>query len=374
MMWLKSQQYRRKLRWGQIVEEIILKKRVCVFCFYNEKGIIEQYVCDLLQQLKEVSQRIIIVSNGSIEVEETKKLREYSNEIIQRENIGLDIGAYKDVFEKYLSVEEASMYDDLVLCNDTFYGFFTPLEYIFNKMDAKNVDIWGLNIIDRVLIKHIQSYFLVFSGKGIKAIYEYFKNAEYVSSYGEAVAFIETRLLKYFESKNLKYAAYTDIHCTDVYTNPYDCVVKYGLPILKRKCIEEQECNPEILQKTLTFLINDKHYKYNLPKLKVVKGNDVKTKKVAQSLVTEEELISWANKGPFFIFGEGKMGQLLYYTYFKDNPNFKGYVVKNKTKTALGYGEIDKFSRIIIGVQQNTQEEIINMLPGTMEIMRLWDI
>lgn len=351
-----------------------MRKRLTIFCFFNKKGTVEQYVCDLLEQIETVSERIIIVINGEINADGRRVLQQYSNELIQRENKGLDQGAYRDVLNKYLTLQEIKEYDDVILCNDTFYGFFTPLPEIFNTMEMKRLDMWGLNIIDRVLIKHIQSYFLVFSSDGIDVIYEYFKDVKYVSSYGEAVAFIETNLLKYIENKGLKYSSYVNTDCTDVYTNPFDSVVKYGLPIIKRKCLDNKVCDTHILKRTIDYICSTSAFNYSLPDIKE-EIIDIPPKKMAKARITEKELLEWSKQGSFYIFGAGKMGQLIYYTYFKDNDNFSGFVVTDTSEQLLktfNYKEIADDSRVIIGVGQDLQEEVYDLLPDTMEKIRLW--
>ena len=85
----------------------------------------------MLKQLSEVSNRIIIVVSGEIYGSEVYKLKKFSKEIFFRENRGYDQGAYRDVFTEYLNVEEISRYEELILCNDTFYGFFKSIKDIF---------------------------------------------------------------------------------------------------------------------------------------------------------------------------------------------------------------------------------------------------
>lgn len=354
-----------------------MRKRLTIFCLYNENGTVEQYVCDLLEQITIVSERIIIVINGEINTKSRERLKQYSNEIIQRENKGFDQGAYKDILNDYLNLQELKEYDDLIFCNDTFYGFFTPLKQIFNQMENKSLDIWGLNIIDRILIRHIQSYFLVFNGSGITAVYNYLKNTTYASSYGEAVAILETGLLIYIEEKGLNYSAFVDVKCTDVYTNPYDCVSKYGLPIIKRKCWDSKECNPVNLLATIDYIKANFNYNYSLPELTDEKSNNVKPRTLAKSLLSEDELIAWANEGDFYIFGAGKIAQIIYYTYFSNNKNFKGFTVTDTSKQFLptvSYRELSKDARVLIGVAQEHQEEIYNMLPNSMKKIRLWKL
>ena len=54
----------------------------------------------------------------------------YTNEIIIRENSGFNAGAYADVIVKVLD-DEIRDWDELVLCNDIFFGPW--LSYVSGK-------------------------------------------------------------------------------------------------------------------------------------------------------------------------------------------------------------------------------------------------
>jgi rhamnosyltransferase len=42
-------------------------KRITIFSFYDEEGIVDSYVCYLLNEIKSVSERIIFTVNGYID-------------------------------------------------------------------------------------------------------------------------------------------------------------------------------------------------------------------------------------------------------------------------------------------------------------------
>lgn len=147
-----------------------MTKRLGVFVFYDASGIVDDYVEELLKSLVDELNKLVIVVNGLITGMSKKKLKKYSNNIFLRENKGFDAGAYKDVFLNFLNEEDWEQWDEVILCNDTFYGPIFPWKIVFNKMYIyKNIGFWGLSRYpgDEIISdeegypNHIQSYFLV---------------------------------------------------------------------------------------------------------------------------------------------------------------------------------------------------------------------
>ena len=118
-------------------------KRLGIYIFYDKDNIIDDYVIYMLKDLNKAVDNIIFVSNSKISKEEEKKLNGLNIEINIRENIGLDAGAFKYVYDKYKR-EYLCQYDEVLLLNDTFYGPFKPFKEIINEMNDKDIDFWGL--------------------------------------------------------------------------------------------------------------------------------------------------------------------------------------------------------------------------------------
>ena len=111
-----------------------MKNRVCVFSFYNHYGHVEKYVIYLLQELSSVCRRIIFVVNGIITDKCKEEVKKYVDDIVIRPNCGYDAGAYKQILVEKLA-DQLERYDELVLCNDTFWGPFIPFSNIFEEME-----------------------------------------------------------------------------------------------------------------------------------------------------------------------------------------------------------------------------------------------
>ena len=120
--------------------------RVGIFAFFDNDGIVDEYVSKLLSSMQKVLTKLYVVVNGKITEDSRKLLEEYASDILFRENYGYDAGAYKNIILDYFSEDEWKTYDEAVLFNNTFYGPFFCMRGIFDSFNSKeNVDFWGLS-------------------------------------------------------------------------------------------------------------------------------------------------------------------------------------------------------------------------------------
>lgn len=68
-------------------------RRACIFSFYDEQGIVDDYVVFFLKELGKFVEHILFYSNGLLTKESEIKLRDYVADVIVRPNEGLDVMA-----------------------------------------------------------------------------------------------------------------------------------------------------------------------------------------------------------------------------------------------------------------------------------------
>ena len=145
-------------------------KRLGIFVFYDREGIVDTYVEYLLSSLTEHLEKLAVVCNGKLSEEGRVLLGQFTDEIYIRENTGFDAMAYKLAMTEYMGWEELERYDEIILLNDTFYGPLYPWSEVFERMDVKPCDFWGLAChregrdyyTKELDPSYIQSYFMVF--------------------------------------------------------------------------------------------------------------------------------------------------------------------------------------------------------------------
>ena len=355
--------------------------RLTIFCFYNSTGTVHSYVLKLLSDLRTVSDRILFVANGQLSEEGRALVSSYTEEIHVRENLGLDYGAYRYALKDILG-ESVYAYDELILCNDTFFGFFEPLDGIFDHMSSKDLDLWGMNLVDRNILGHIQSFFLDIKLRNKEFIEDAFSEEIRTNDYFICEPYIEPRLLYLAKIRGLSYGAYANSNFSDIYSNPMSCLEKYRLPILKKKSLDPTMCDAKELENALEWI--DKNTDYPIGYIRECraelypednKKTSVDGKVMSFGDTPESTFLEWAEEGDFYIYGAGLLGKGLYYTYFKDNEKFQGYVVSNKANNPEGcflISELPQDARVIIGVKANSQQAVIEKIPASMQIISLW--
>ncbi len=233
-------------------------KTLGVFIFYDKEGIVDRYVLYLLDSLKDATDEIIIVSNAYLDPREKVKLKKYSDKIIIRHNVGLDAGAFKEVYDIYK--EYFKSFKELLVVNDTFYGPFIPFKDICKEMSKKEVDFWGLSanydsvdgygfLPDKMIHSHIQTFFIAFRNKVLnsKAFNDYWEKYDISKrdSFLDVVTKHELFFTHYLEQAGFKWDVYTNLekyHSKFLEENfncyayvAYDMIKNLNCPFVKRK-------------------------------------------------------------------------------------------------------------------------------------------
>lgn len=224
-------------------------KRLAIYLFFDNDGIVDDYIPYKLEKLKEFVQDVWFVSNSSLTVESRKKIQSCTDYIMCRENIGFDVWGYKEALEK-IGFDKLAEYDEVILLNYTFFAPIFPFSELFEWSEKQDVDFWGISDHGEirpnpytgtgVLPKHIQSHFIAVRKPLLKSheFQNYWKNMPMIHSYTDSVLMHESRFTDYFLSKGYSYSVYVD---SDDYSVNYptflaiDDVLKNRCPILKRR-------------------------------------------------------------------------------------------------------------------------------------------
>jgi len=185
-------------------------KRLALYIFYDKDGFVSEYVKYYIKALREAADRVVFIANGLLDPDGKKEIEAAGAEIFQRENKGLDFGAWKDAILS-IGFPKISSYDELILCNCSTYGPVYPLSEVFSEMESRSCDFWGItkhqatgDLIIRddpssAIIEHIQSYFIVFTKKVTSSacFRKWWNGLKPSSDYKTEVAFHENRFTEY---------------------------------------------------------------------------------------------------------------------------------------------------------------------------------
>lgn len=274
------------------------KKRLGAFLFYNEKGVVGEYVDFLLNKINEHLSDLIIICNGNVNCEGKKVLGKYSQNIFYRENIGYDAAGWKDLFTRFISGKDINKYDEIVLFNDSFFGPIQPLKYMFETMDDKtDLDFWGVTshgrfkapyLANKVLPEHLQSYFLVIRSNMFNSddFQDYWKSMMIPKTLEEAIECYETTFTHHFEEKGYKWDSYVkqDGYILDndknINSSSYhleSLIIDNKCPFLKRKALVEEISDRlairevGLMDKCLEYIDKDTFYPIELIRRQLIR-------------------------------------------------------------------------------------------------------
>ena len=281
-----------------------MRDRLCVFVSFQPRGILPT-TWKYLQHLKEnLGYSIVLISNCPLQKKDILPLQNICIEVIERDNIGYDFGAYKDGILRYME-KLGSKFDELetlLIANDSVIGPIYDMSPIHAQMQAEDCDFWGMNdwlddkkifIINTESLPHICSYFICFKNNLLKT--EVFKNLwkNMVYPSGKKVAIRnEKKLGQYFLNNKFSYSVFikkediinyisenketfdydmwftcfTDVwkektqiskpylfisHCHTNARCPMLTLVNFGMPLMKRDLIKRNVVNMSIFKAIL---------------------------------------------------------------------------------------------------------------------------
>ena len=142
-----------------------MQKRICLLAGYDKRGIVQDYVLYLARKLSKISE-VYYFADGKFKERELSKMRVYTRYAGAAAHKGSYFGSWQCLIA-HLGWEKITSYDEMIICNDSVYGPMSNMEDIFDYMDLRDYDFWGLteNYNSHY---HIDSYFMVFKNDVLK--------------------------------------------------------------------------------------------------------------------------------------------------------------------------------------------------------------
>ena len=179
-------------------------KRLLIYFFYDRQGIVDRYVDYLLNDIMKSVDELIVVCNGLLNDEGKAVFAKYAKDenIIVRDNRGFDVWAYKTALE-HVGYENLKNYSEVIMMNFTIMGPIYPFAEMFEEMDKRDLDFWGMTIFHKInanpydikygyIPTHLQSHFIAVRTDMLtsKEYINYWKNMPEIKSYMEKVAIV----------------------------------------------------------------------------------------------------------------------------------------------------------------------------------------
>ena len=224
-------------------------KRAGIFLFYDPEGKVDDYILGCLGSLQEHMDYLLVVSNSPLDETNRKRLESVSSEVMERKNVGYDVGAYRDGL-RHLGWDHMGDYDELVLFNYTFFAPIHPWAGLFERTDKWDTDFWGITEHDEVrphpflpklvMPRHIQSHWIAVraSLRTTKAWRTYWEDMPPIESYNDSIQWHESRFTGYFNALGYRHEVAYNVDdypsANPVFDNA-NLLLQDGCPILKRR-------------------------------------------------------------------------------------------------------------------------------------------
>lgn len=224
-------------------------KRIAFYLFWEKDGVVDRYVPYCLEKLREHVEHIVVISNGPLSEAGRGELRGVADEVWERENVGFDVGGYKDALTRF-GFDRLAEYDELILLNYTFFGPTYPFSEMFDQTDRWDLDFWGISdhaeasphhfATGGVLPHHIQSHWLAVRNTLLRSseFRDYWEKLPTITSYEQSINEHEARFTHHFEKRGYRWDVVyraADYHSLNPILDDVVELTADRCPILKRR-------------------------------------------------------------------------------------------------------------------------------------------
>lgn len=221
--------------------------RLVIYFFYDADGIVDRYVPYMLKDIVKNCSELFVVCNGKLTPEGREILKTLTSHILVRENVGFDVWAYKEALEQY-GWDRLEEFDEVVLMNHTIMGPVYPFSEMFEEMNQRDLDFWGINVYHKQMMnpynisygyipEHLQSHFIAIRKNMLSSLefHNYWDSRPEIASYEDSVGKHEAIFTKFFSDKGFIWDKYIDTDDLKDFTG-------YPLMWCPQRIIEEKRC------------------------------------------------------------------------------------------------------------------------------------
>lgn len=198
--------------------------RVLFYAHYNKFDRVEDYVLYQLQKMRPIFGKIVFISNTPVSTDDQARLNALCDKLIQRQNVGYDFAAWRDGMSDF-GWDELTKLDQVTVMNDTCFGPLFDFGAIYESMESRKVDFWGMttNIALTDLLQdssgkvifapaHIQSYYMTFNQAVVSApvFKEFWTGVKDFTDVLDVITNYEIQLTQLLAANGFTYSSYYD--------------------------------------------------------------------------------------------------------------------------------------------------------------------
>ena len=225
-------------------------ERLGIAFFYDRDGVVDDYYLYWLDALRPHLAHLVVVVNGPLQPRSEDRVRARADALVLRDNKGFDVWAYRAGLE-HVGLAALGRFDEVVLCNHTFFGPIYPLAEMFDAMAGRAVDFWGITAHagspadpatnGEPIPFHLNSHFIAVRRPMAShpAFRAYWDGMAPIPSYESSIRLHELVFTPHFRALGFTVDAYVD---PDLYGSDYNAffeldetLLRSRSPILKRR-------------------------------------------------------------------------------------------------------------------------------------------
>lgn len=228
-----------------------MNNRLVIYFHYDPRGQADTACRFAVQAMRKQARVLLFVHNGTLSEDSRAWLDENGIPFLERENVGLDVGAYRDAL-LHIGRETLDTFEEVILMNYTLAGPVCPLQDMFDKMQARpELDFWGLSrhyaMHSRRFGKrgevpeHIQSHFIAVRRRMYTDFWQYWQRMTLPKSYEDSIRFHETRFTCYFSALGYRWdtvvngETWRGTFVNPIMGCPADLILSESCPFFKRR-------------------------------------------------------------------------------------------------------------------------------------------
>lgn len=229
-------------------------RRLAVYAAWDGNGYVDKADLYYIRALKEVADNVIYVCDNGLVAGEAEKLSRDVCCILAASHGEYDFGSYKRGFAYAQNYGLLDGVEELIFCNDSCYAPVHPFKPVFDEMQGKKCDFWGITE-NTEFSRHIQSYFMVFRPQVFqsKVFNQFITGITAQKTVQDVIENYEVGLSETLINAQYTYKSY--IPYPEQYplplrgaTNLTACpvwMIKQGSPLVKKKSFKEKISNEE---------------------------------------------------------------------------------------------------------------------------------
>ncbi len=119
-------------------------KRLIIYVYSDESGAVGDATGHLLEGLRKIADRLVIVCNSFLSPRGRKSLWRITKDVYCLNCKNMTEVAYADALENYCGFQEVLEYDEVTLIDGVVWGPLCPLDDIWREMEERECDYWRL--------------------------------------------------------------------------------------------------------------------------------------------------------------------------------------------------------------------------------------